>query len=268
MCSKVIRQLIRGRAVDNCNRVQRTLSFNLNELVNRRSLHLAFFSSCKKGFDSSECNESGDVGSNDNIEAKSHENEADRNHPHLQEIIDTINRGHRMMICMRGVPGSGKTRLARIIVDRALNCEDYSNHIFSADDYFYDEQTRQYNYDRSRVREAHKSNALRVARHAQSGWSPIIIDNTNMKLWEMFAYVKEGIRNGYVIRILEPGATWTHSVDELAQRNKHNVDQETIKQMRSRYEPGSVDDILNALNLQPARPRFRNFPKIFDPNDE
>lgn len=50
-----------------------------------------------------------------------------------------------------------------------------------------------------------------------------------MKWWEMFPYFKIAVQNNYIIKILEPNTPWKISVGKLAQRNKHNVDQEVKK---------------------------------------
>lgn len=42
-----------------------------------------------------------------------------------------------------------------------------------------------------------------------------------MKLWEMYPYFREGIRNDYIIKILEPNTPWKIAVGKLAQKNKH-----------------------------------------------
>lgn len=182
--------------------------------------------------------------------------------PKLKEIVKDINRNLRVMICMRGAAGSGKSYLAQAIVDRTMD-GDYNNHIFSTDDYFYDTRTKQYKYNRQLLSQAHDTNQFRVAQRALNGWSPIIVDNTNIKLWEMFAYVKEGIKNGYKIHILEPNTPWSKSVGKLAIKNKHGVDKESIGRMLDNYEPGMVSDVLRAMNLNgPLMPQLRNFPEI------
>lgn len=261
-----------GRNVNYFKKIHRkTTLINVNGTLNKRIIHLAACLECKNDSDSSKLKKGAqdsdrilmpNIDQKSSTEIELHENRVD-----LLEIINEINRNYRVMICMRGAPGSGKSHLARTIIDRTVNDGNYHEHIFSADDHFYDRQTGLYTYDRTRLRQAHNSNKFRVARHAQNGWSPIIVDNTNMKLWEMFAYVKEGIRNGYVIKIIEPQTTWAQSIDELVRRNKHNVDHETIERMLSMYEPGTVTDILNALNLRPSQPKLRNFPKITNSND-
>lgn len=184
-------------------------------------------------------------------------------HPDVPDTIKQIEQNFRILICMRGAPGSGKSYLARNIIDKTMN-GDYENHIFSTDDYFFDRRTKQYMFDRSKLSQAHDSNQFRVAQRAINGWSPIIIDNTNMKWWEMFPYIKVGVQNNYIIKTLEPNTPWKISVGKLAKRNKHHVDQESIARMLSNYEPGTVDDILKAMQIHnySALPQLRNFPDI------
>lgn len=266
------------RNVIRFSETRRKISSPKKETKIERSIHLAAYSTlkCKNDSNSREFKHSDrrkassvpGTNLNGSTEAKPVENSVDCDHPQMQQIVDEINRNYRVMICMRGAPGSGKSHLARTIVDRTVNGASYNEHIFSTDDYFYDQQTKQYNYDRSQLRQAHDVNKWRVAQRAADGWSPIIVDNTNMKLWEMFPYVKEGIRHGYAIRILEPRTAWAKSVDELVLRNKHKVNRETIQRMLSIYEPGNVADLLNALHLRPARHTLRKFSRIQEPNED
>lgn len=185
-------------------------------------------------------------------------------HPDVPEIIRHIEEGHCILICMRGAPGSGKSYLAKSIIDRTMH-GDYDNHIFSTDDFFYDKRTKRYNYDRSKLGQAHESNQFRVSQRALNSWSPIIVDNTNMKWWEMFPYFKSAAQHSYIIKILEPNTPWRISVGKLAQRNKHGVEEEHIARMLSSYEPGKVDDILRAMqihNYSNIEPKMRIFPEI------
>lgn len=191
-------------------------------------------------------------------------------HPDASEILQHIEQGHRILVCLRGAPGSGKSYLAKSIIDRTMH-GDYDNHIFSTDDFFYDKRSKRYNYDRSKLSQAHDSNQFRVAQRTLNGWSPIFIDNTNMKWWEMFPYFKSAAQHSYIIKILEPNTPWRISVGKLAQRNKHGVDQESIARMLSNYEPGKVDDILRAMqlhNYSNNEPQMRNFPQFHNVQSE
>lgn len=184
-------------------------------------------------------------------------------HPDVADILKHIEQNHRILICMRGAPGSGKSYLARSIIDRTMH-GDYDNHIFSTDDFFYDRRTKRYNFDRSKLGQAHEQNQFRVAQRALNAWSPIFIDNTNMRWWEMFPYFKLAVQNQYIIKILEPNTPWRIAVGKLAQRNKHNVDQESIARMLTNYEPGTVDDVLRSMQIPNYKivPMLRSFPDI------
>lgn len=187
-------------------------------------------------------------------------------HPDVAEIIKDIENNYRILICMRGAPGSGKSFLARAIIDRTMN-GDHANHIFCTDDFFINPRTKKYAFDRSKLSQSHESNQIRTAQRTAQCWSPIIIDNTNMKLWEMFPYFREAAKNNYIIKILEPNTPWRISVGKLAQRNKHNVDQDSIARMLNGYEPGTVQDVLHIMqifNYDNPTPQLRCLPEIVE----
>lgn len=169
-------------------------------------------------------------------------------HPEFRSIVHDINQGYRILIVMRGAPGSGKSHLAKSIVDSTMN-GDYDNHIFSTDDFFYDRRTKRYAYNPEFLEAAHNANQSKVTQRALNGWSPIIVDNTNMKLWEMVPYAREGVNNGYLIKILEPNTPWSKSSGRLASRNKHGVPKLTIERMLQKYEPTTLLDFFNLMQL-------------------
>lgn len=179
--------------------------------------------------------------------------------PQIDDIIKSIRNGYRILILMRGPSGSGKSYLAKQIIDQTIGGV-YPYYILSTDDHFYDGE--RYNYNRNDLQEAHKVNRAKVAHRMREGWSPIIVDNTNIKLWEMLPYVRAGVDHGYLIEMLESGAPWAKSAAELAARNQHNVSQETIERMLRNYERTTVNEFLRAHNLEYNRkvPMLRNFP--------
>lgn len=171
-----------------------------------------------------------------------------REHPKFLEVTREIQKGHRVLVLMRGAPGSGKSHLARRLVDETSN-GDYENHIFSTDDFFFDKRQKKYVYNRDFLDQAHNANQAKVAQKTLYGWSPVIVDNTNMKAWEMFPYVSEGVKNGYLIKILEPNTPWVRSAGKLALKNKHGVPKMSIERMLEKYERTSPEDLMRLCRV-------------------
>lgn len=184
-------------------------------------------------------------------------------HPQYRAVVSDIRQGHRVLVIMRGAPGCGKSHLARRIVDETVN-GDYESHIFSTDDFFYDKKKDRYVYNRDFLEPAHNANQSKVTQRALNGWSPIIVDNTNIRLWEMVPYLREGVNNGYLIHILEPNTPWARSSGKLAMRNKHGVPRNKIEQMLANYEMATVEQCLAIYKLVYSIPVpiQRNYPSM------
>uniref|UniRef100_A0A1B0B8Q0 Smr domain-containing protein n=1 Tax=Glossina palpalis gambiensis TaxID=67801 RepID=A0A1B0B8Q0_9MUSC len=183
------------------------------------------------------------------------------------KIGDQINSGYRIMIIMRGAPGSGKTYLAHLLMQKYMPQvpeKDIRDFVLSSDDYFYDSAGR-YKYSIDRLAEAHDHNQRRAREKAEDGWSPIIVDNTNMKLWEMLPYVQIAVKNGYLVELLEPKTAWHKSSRKLAMLNRHEVPRETIERMLDKYEKGNTSDLLKMLKdtkYTVPLPQLRSYPPV------
>ena len=100
--------------------------------------------------------------------------------PTVQERVQRlIQGGTRVMVLMRGAPGSGKTHLAMQIVRLTMgnNCNPTS-FVFSTDDFF----VRTKRFIPSLLPDAHTWNQGRVRALAERKWSPIFVDNTNTEV--------------------------------------------------------------------------------------
>ncbi|XP_068045014.1 NEDD4-binding protein 2 [Anomalospiza imberbis] len=135
----------------------------------------------------------------------------------------------QVLVLLRGVPGSGKSYLARNLLE-----DNPGGIILSTDDYFY--KHGQYHYDPDCLGEAHDWNRKRAKEAFEMGISPIIIDNTNIQAWEMKPYVTLAQQFKYKVMFREPDTWWKFKPKELERRNIHGVSKEKIKRMLERYE--------------------------------
>uniref|UniRef100_A0A182JZU7 Smr domain-containing protein n=1 Tax=Anopheles christyi TaxID=43041 RepID=A0A182JZU7_9DIPT len=167
-----------------------------------------------------------------------------------QNILDMVAQGYRVMVLMRGAPGSGKSYLSRSLIDHTSG-SDYRNHIFSADDYFMVNGV--YKFQPDALNAAHQFNQQNVLAKARDGWSPIIVDNTNICLWEMRPYVQYAADHGYFLEVLEPQTHWRNNSRSLAIRNTHGVPEPKIKKMLQNYEKlTNVQELYRLCKLEHA----------------
>lgn len=105
-------------------------------------------------------------------------------HPAVETIKNRLN-SEKILIIMRGVPGSGKSFLARQLRGHGV--------VLSTDDFFINFQG-EYVFDRYRLQEAHEWNQRRADERLRDGTNPVVIDNTNLEIWEMQPYVVMALR--------------------------------------------------------------------------
>ncbi|XP_059371069.1 NEDD4-binding protein 2-like 2 [Carassius carassius] len=162
-------------------------------------------------------------------------------HYHERDQYQHYDNTALVLILLRGVPGSGKSTLARELMSTGPN-----GVILSTDDYFF--QDNGYEFDSALLGDAHDWNQKRAEQAMLEGRSPVIIDNTNVKAWEMKPYVQMALDNGYRVDFLEPDTLWKCDPAQLEKRNKHGVPRETIAKMLDGFErPMNVDIVMNSV---------------------
>ncbi|XP_014821564.1 PREDICTED: NEDD4-binding protein 2-like 1 isoform X2 [Calidris pugnax] len=112
------------------------------------------------------------------------------------------------LVLLRGLPGSGKTTLAR-----QLKRDHSSAVVLSTDDFFIENGV--YVFEPDLLEDAHKWNQKRARKAMKNGKSPVIIDNTNIHAWEMKPYVMMARENRYEVIFQEPDTPWKFNVREL-----------------------------------------------------
>ena len=141
----------------------------------------------------------------------------------------------KKMIIMRGISGSGKSTKARALGESGV--------VLGSDDFWGPE----YNFDKSKIGEAHQWNQMRVLDALQKGISPIVVDNTNVAMYEIRPYVEMAIKHDYEIDFQEPETSWKFDAEQLAKRNQHNVPIDVIESMLERWDADfTIDDVLKS----------------------
>jgi predicted kinase len=131
----------------------------------------------------------------------------------------------KTLYIMRGIPGSGKSTMAKQIASL------HNGLICSADDYFMHDGF--YQFDQKQLGAAHLACYHKAKSAMETGIKCIIIDNTNTKKWQMQPYEIAAGQHGYTVRYIEMPMI---PVDEAFKRNVHHVPFEVIQRMISDYE--------------------------------
>ncbi|XP_039574171.1 NEDD4-binding protein 2-like 2 isoform X4 [Passer montanus] len=172
---------------------------------------------------------------------KADSTEGMHNFSSLQLSEEKFSCSQKLLLILRGLPGSGKSTLSRVLLGQS--CDGV---VLSTDDYF--RQQHGYTYNAAQLGDAHEWNRKRAKQAMEQGKSPVIIDNTNTQAWEMKPYVEVALEKGYRVEFHEPDTWWKFDPEELEKRNKHGVTREKIAQMLERYEYQiSIPIVMNSV---------------------
>jgi tRNA uridine 5-carbamoylmethylation protein Kti12 len=130
------------------------------------------------------------------------------------------------LILLRGIPGSGKTTLGDVML-HTLGSNN-TNNVLSADDFFTDENGN-YNFDPTKLKEAHNQCQLKCAERMKLELSRIVVANTFTQEWEMKPYFDMAERYKYRVHCLIVE-------NRHGSKNVHNVPDEKLEQMKNRFE--------------------------------
>jgi predicted kinase len=129
------------------------------------------------------------------------------------------------LILLRGLPGSGKTTLAKTILQLRESDEP---EILSADDFFISENG-EYDFDSAKIKEAHQYCQFRCSERMRQQKAKIVVANTFTQEWEMKIYFEMAERYNYRV----------HTVvveNRHGSENVHNVPEDKLQKLKERFE--------------------------------
>ncbi len=130
---------------------------------------------------------------------------------------------HNALILLRGLPGSGKTTLAKLL------SENGKYPVYSVDDYFTDKETGAYQFDFRNNQYAYRQCEELTGTSMEQKATKIIVHNTFTMDWELEPYFKLAAKHHY--------ALFVATVENYHETgNVHDVSAEQLQKMAEKYK--------------------------------
>jgi len=151
----------------------------------------------------------------------------------ILDVIKKIDekRNEKLLILVRGIPGSGKSTIAKL-----LSLQFGFNHIET--DMFFINKKGVYSFEKERLREAHSWCQQKTEKWLNSG-NNVIVSNTFVKKWEINIYEQLAKNYGYELFIIEATGNFV---------NVHGVPKETVDRMKNDFESKHSHYVLSSGN--------------------
>ncbi|PJZ47429.1 ATP-binding protein [Leptospira brenneri] len=138
----------------------------------------------------------------------------------LRPILTSI-EPTKTLLALRGIPGSGKTSLAK-----AISITNGAP-IFSIDSYF-ENETGEYNFDYQKNHLAYKECESKTKEALELGVPFVIVDNTFTLKWELEPYIRLANEFEYLFFVVTVE-------NRHGGKNIHQISEEQIEKMKAKY---------------------------------
>lgn len=164
-----------------------------------------------------------------------------------------ITKPLQQLFIMRGIPGSGKSTMAKSIVLNGI-IHSTDDLVEATGDYrgFFNKMME--SGDWSELSRMHSKNLSNAIKSIKDGVTPVVVDNTNIKANESKAYVVSALEMGLDENNIEIHDIGTRglSAEQLAESNTHGVPLDKIQMMMQSHKsvgPLTVKKILESKDI-------------------
>lgn len=160
------------------------------------------------------------------------------------------------MVILRGLPGSGKSYLARLIRDLEKEAGAPAPRILNLDDYFLDPSSGEYEYDAALEPSYRQSLGRSLVKTMEAGHHPLVVVDAIHARLDHFQLLQESAQSrGFAVFVacLE-GST----LSSMAAANTHGWTEEQLAMMQKVWEPTPPC----VPSLCPPFPPFPPFPPL------
>lgn len=128
----------------------------------------------------------------------------------------------KTLVLIRGIPGSGKTTLAKELADGVIEHPH-----FETDNFFTNPYTGEYRFKPELIKVAHQWCQSLVFKALLDECPKVIVSNTFTELWELEPYLNMAKDHGYEVEIVTVEGRY---------KNVHGVPDEKVRQMEQRFQ--------------------------------
>jgi NEDD4-binding protein 2 len=157
-------------------------------------------------------------------------------------MSDVIKDHGKLLIIMRGVPGSGKSFLAKSLAGKL------GGKVFSTDKIL--TNSEHYLWSSEMVFEGHRINEELVKHSMSLKEKVIIVDNTNLMPTQTQPYITLSKQFGYAVEVHEPNTPWRYNVQLLLKHGTHPVPEEVITHMVKTWQEMPLSLFKTNLGIQ------------------
>jgi predicted kinase len=153
------------------------------------------------------------------------------------------------MFILRGPSGAGKTEYANSLINDNGGLEDFKlEWICSADKFFYNPDTRMYEFDPTKLGEAHAGCLGQVLQAIAENARMVFVDNTNIRNWEFQNYIEIGRQADYEVEVYQLLPETIEEMRSCVVRSRHDTPPEIIAKQILAFEKCEAD-FINVRNI-------------------